>query len=281
LLHFTDITHLREAEEMRRDFVANVSHELRTPLTAVLGFIETLRGPARDDPAAQDRFLSIMEDEARRMNRLVSDLLSLSRVEAAERMRPSDLVDLGAVLEGTVAAMRPTAELSGNEIVLKKETAGAGGERAPDPRRSRSADAGLSEPHGKRAEIRGAGSCHRPDAGARGRQRQHEGPVIRVDVTDRGDGIDPQHVPRLTERFYRVDTHRSRAMGGTGLGLAIVKHIVNRHRGRLRITSEKGRGQHVQRAVSRGVTASHGVPSPQPFGHNHDYVKYRHGRRNA
>jgi two-component system phosphate regulon sensor histidine kinase PhoR len=114
LLHFTDITHLREAEEMRRDFVANVSHELRTPLTAVLGFIETLRGAAKDDPAARDRFLSIMEDEARRMNRLVSDLLSLSRVESEERMRPSDLVDIGAVLKGTVAAMRPTAELSGN-----------------------------------------------------------------------------------------------------------------------------------------------------------------------
>jgi two-component system phosphate regulon sensor histidine kinase PhoR len=245
LLHFTDITHLREAEEMRRDFVANVSHELRTPLTAVLGFIETLRGAAKDDPAARDRFLSIMEDEARRMNRLVSDLLSLSRVESEERMRPSDLVDIGAVLKGTVAAMRPTAELSGNEIVLTSaigsdaEGAEARGLIQGDRDQLMQVFLNLTEnalKYGgpdrqvdlKLTREEGTGSL--------------KGKVIRVDVTDRGDGVDPQHVPRLTERFYRVDTHRSRAMGGTGLGLAIVKHIVNRHRGRLRITSEKGKG---------------------------------------
>jgi len=246
LLHFTDITHLREAEEMRRDFVANVSHELRTPLTAVLGFIETLRGPARDDPAAQDRFLSIMEDEARRMNRLVSDLLSLSRVEAAERMRPSDVVDLGAVLEGTVAAMRPSADLSGNTINF--ETNGYLGDGQED-----------ASPNlilGDRDQLmqvflnltENALKYGGPDRAVDLRLSQEDGTgslkgtVIRVDVSDRGDGIDPQHIPRLTERFYRVDTHRSRAMGGTGLGLAIVKHIINRHRGRLRITSEKGQG---------------------------------------
>jgi two-component system phosphate regulon sensor histidine kinase PhoR len=247
LLHFTDITHLREAEEMRRDFVANVSHELRTPLTAVLGFIETLRGPARDDAAAQDRFLSIMEDEARRMNRLVSDLLSLSRVEAAERMRPSDLVDLGAVLEGTVAAMRPTAELSGNEIVLRI---------ADNARLAEQGDVARTLILGDRDQlmqvflnlVENALKYGGPDRAVDVTLTREDGSgslkgkVIRVDVADRGDGIEQQHVPRLTERFYRVDTHRSRAMGGTGLGLAIVKHIVNRHRGRLRITSEKGRG---------------------------------------
>jgi two-component system phosphate regulon sensor histidine kinase PhoR len=249
LLHFTDITHLREAEEMRRDFVANVSHELRTPLTAVLGFIETLRGPARNDPSAQDRFLSIMEDEARRMNRLVSDLLSLSRVEAAERMRPSSLVDLGAVLEGTVAAMRPTAELSGNTIRLDLDTGGEtpgqgtdGGLRHPvlgDRDQLMQVFLNLTENAlkygGPDREV--SLSLSREDGSG-----SMKGNVIRVDVTDHGDGIDPQHVPRLTERFYRVDTHRSRAMGGTGLGLAIVKHIVNRHRGRLKIRSEKGQG---------------------------------------
>ncbi len=243
LLHFTDITHLREAEEMRRDFVANVSHELRTPLTAVLGFIETLRGPARDDPEAQDRFLSIMEDEARRMNRLVSDLLSLSRVEAAERMRPSDVVDLGAVLDGTVAAMRPAAELSGNEIVLTVD-ASVGGQGKPgqilgDRDQLMQVFLNLTENALK------YGGPDRPVELTLSREDgtgSLKGRVIRVDVSDRGDGIDPQHVPRLTERFYRVDTHRSRAMGGTGLGLAIVKHIINRHRGRLRISSEKGRG---------------------------------------
>jgi two-component system phosphate regulon sensor histidine kinase PhoR len=247
LLHFTDITHLREAEEMRRDFVANVSHELRTPLTAVLGFIETLRGPARNDAEAQDRFLSIMEDEARRMNRLVSDLLSLSRVEAAERMRPSDLVDLRAVLDGTLAAMRPAAELTGNTIVLHTDATETVAGQGEAPRNLILGDRdqlmqvflNLTENALK------YGGPDRPVELTLSREDgsgSMKGKVIRVDVTDRGDGIDPQHVPRLTERFYRVDTHRSRAMGGTGLGLAIVKHIVNRHRGRLRITSEKGRG---------------------------------------
>jgi two-component system, OmpR family, phosphate regulon sensor histidine kinase PhoR len=247
LLHFTDITHLREAEEMRRDFVANVSHELRTPLTAVLGFIETLRGPARNDEAARDRFLSIMEDEARRMNRLVSDLLSLSRVEAAERMRPSEVVDLRAVLGATLAAMRPAAELTGNTIVIATEA-------VEDV--SGQGEASRNLILGDRDQLMQVflnltenalkyGGPDRPVELTLSREDgsgSMKGKVIRVDVTDHGDGIDPQHVPRLTERFYRVDTHRSRAMGGTGLGLAIVKHIVNRHRGRLRITSEKGRG---------------------------------------
>lgn len=245
LLHFTDITHLREAEEMRRDFVANVSHELRTPLTAVLGFIETLRGPARNDREAQDRFLSIMEDEARRMNRLVSDLLSLSRVEAAERMRPADVVDLGAVIDGTLAAIRPSAEDSGNTLVLRNDLSGDAGQ-----------EPGRAQIHGDRDQLMQVflnltenalkyGGPNKPVTISLTREHGSgslKGPVIRVDVTDCGDGIDALHVPRLTERFYRVDTHRSRAMGGTGLGLAIVKHIVNRHRGRLRINSEQGQG---------------------------------------
>ena len=245
LLHFSDITHLREAEEMRRDFVANVSHELRTPLTAVLGFIETLRGPARHDPEAQDRFLSIMEDEARRMNRLVSDLLSLSRVEAAERMRPSDVVDLGAVIDGTLAAIRPSAEDSGNVLELRNDLIDASG-----------GPGGAARIHGDRDQLMQVflnltenalkyGGPEKPVTIVLSRESGSgslKGPVIRVDITDRGDGIDPLHIPRLTERFYRIDTHRSRSMGGTGLGLAIVKHIVNRHRGRLRISSEKGQG---------------------------------------
>ena len=119
LLHFEDITHLREAEEMRRDFVANVSHELRTPLTAILGFIETLRGPARSDPAAQDRFLGIMEDEARRMNRIVSDLLSLSRVEGQERIQPDDNVALNELIQSAAAALRPQAEEAGCGITIE------------------------------------------------------------------------------------------------------------------------------------------------------------------
>ncbi|WP_284265100.1 sensor histidine kinase [Roseicyclus amphidinii] len=248
LLHFTDITHLREAEEMRRDFVANVSHELRTPLTAVLGFIETLRGPAREDVAARDRFLGIMEAEARRMNRLVSDLLSLSRVESQERQRPSGDVDLRAVLEGVIAALRPGAEDQNSALTLETRPAapallmgneGQGFRLRGDRDQLMQVFLNLTENalkyggEGRPVTLRlgweeGAGSL--------------KGPVLRVDVVDRGDGIDPLHIPRLTERFYRVDTHRSRAMGGTGLGLAIVKHIVNRHRGRLRIESHPGQG---------------------------------------
>jgi two-component system phosphate regulon sensor histidine kinase PhoR len=245
LLHFTDITHLREAEEMRRDFVANVSHELRTPLTAVLGFIETLRGPAKEDAAARDRFLSIMEDEARRMNRLVSDLLSLSRVEAAERMRPSDLVDLCAVLDGVRAAMRPAAEENGNTLELEHVGLGTGADGRARALILGDRDQLMQVFMNLVENALKYGGPDRPVRIVLSREEgtgSLKGSVIRVDVIDMGDGIDLQHVPRLTERFYRVDTHRSRAMGGTGLGLAIVKHIVNRHRGRLRIASEKGVG---------------------------------------
>ena len=222
---------------MRRDFVANVSHELKTPLTSVLGFIETLRGPARDDVETRDRFLGIMEVEARRMNRMVQDLLSLSRVEGQERMRPSDRVDLGRVIRGAVSTLRPVAESAGNalDVRLPEEVRPVSG----DPDQLTQVFLNLIE---NALKYGGAG---RPvlvevteGEGAGGLR----GPWICASVHDRGEGIDPRHLPRLTERFYRVDNHRSRAMGGTGLGLAIVKHIVNRHRGRLKITSEPGQG---------------------------------------
>lgn len=237
LLHFSDITHLREVEEMRRDFVANVSHELRTPLTAILGFIETLRGPASADPEAQNRFLGIMEDEARRMNRIVSDLLSLSRVEGQERIRPDDRVALDDLIQSTVAALKPQAEEAQSRIEIE-------GPEAPIMVRGDSDQLmqvlmNLTEnalKYGGRDKpvvIRLSNSIGTGTM---------KGPVAQIEVIDHGDGIDPVHLPRLTERFYRIDTHRSRAMGGTGLGLAIVKHIVNRHRGRLKIYSEQGVG---------------------------------------
>ncbi|MEX3015288.1 ATP-binding protein [Gymnodinialimonas hymeniacidonis] len=240
LLHFTDVTHLREAEEIRRDFVANVSHELRTPLTAVLGFIETLRGPAKDDPAAQERFLSIMEEEAQRMNRLVSDLLSLSRVEAAERMRPSDVVDLDGLLQASLASLRPRAEETGNTLSLEIDPSATSAASIIGERdQLMQVFLNLTENAIKYGGPDKPVTLRISRGEGRGLMR---GPFVQVDVTDQGDGIDGQHLPRLTERFYRVDTHRSREMGGTGLGLAIVKHIVNRHRGRLKITSEKGKG---------------------------------------
>jgi two-component system phosphate regulon sensor histidine kinase PhoR len=248
LLHFSDVTHLREAEEMRRDFVANVSHELRTPLTAVMGFIETLRGPAKDDAAARARFLGIMEDEARRMNRLVSDLLSLSKVEQQERQRPADIVDARAVLEGVMAALRPAAEDQDSTITLETTQtdpallmgdAGAQFRIRGDRDQLMQVFLNLSE---NALKYGGAGRPVVLRLGWEEGSGNIKGPVLRADVIDKGEGIDPLHLPRLTERFYRIDTHRSRAMGGTGLGLAIVKHIINRHRGRLRIQSEPGQG---------------------------------------
>ncbi len=247
LLHFHDVTHLREAEEMRRDFVANVSHELRTPLTAILGFIETLRGPARNDVEATDRFFSIMEDEARRMNRMVSDLLSLSRVEGQERMRPSDEVDLADVLNGAVASLRHQADEGKNTLEVL-------GVDQPllltgDEDQLTQVFLNLTE---NALKYGGAGRPVTLKASEEEGTGSMKGPVLRVDVIDQGDGIDPLHLPRLTERFYRVDTHRSRAMGGTGLGLAIVKHIVNRHRGRLRIMSEPGLGSTFSVVLPKG-----------------------------
>ncbi len=237
LLSFEDVTDLEQAGQMRRDFVANVSHELRTPLTALLGFIETLKGAARDDAAARDRFLTIMEREAERMNRLVRDLLHLSRVEAEERVRPTERVDVAQLVGSTLTALKPMARAAGVELEVT-------GEAGPLPV---AADAdqltqvfhNLIENAVKYGGSGGRVSVHLTreprDPGLRG-------PAVRIDVIDRGEGIDAIHLPRLTERFYRVDSHRSREKGGTGLGLAIVKHIVNRHRGRFRIESTRGEG---------------------------------------
>ncbi|MCT8160468.1 ATP-binding protein [Pseudoruegeria sp. SHC-113] len=237
LLSFEDITHVEESSQIRRDFVANVSHELRTPLTALIGFIETLRGPAKNDEAARERFLGIMEKETHRMTRLVKDLLSLSRVESEERMRPGDPVDLGNCLASARQALRPQAEDAGVAVVIE-------GIDGPvivpgDADQLQQVFTNLFENAIK------YGGRNRTVTVRVSRQEMEpmlRGPAARVDVIDEGEGIDPIHIPRLTERFYRVDSHRSREMGGTGLGLAIVKHIVNRHRGRLKIASQEGQG---------------------------------------
>ena len=237
LLTFEDVTATEAAVRMRRDFVANVSHELRTPLTAVLGFIETLRGAARDDPAARERFLGIVEREARRMAQLVDDLLSLGRVEQDERVRPRDAVDLGALIEDVVAALAPVAADAGAVI----EVARPGGiVFVPgNANQLRQVLTNLIENAikygGRSAPVTVTLTDAAPEPALRA-----DG--MRIAVTDRGEGIAAHHIPRLTERFYRIDTHRSRELGGTGLGLAIVKHIVSRHRGRLRIDSVPGQG---------------------------------------
>ncbi len=237
LCAFEDISDEEQIGQMRRDFVANVSHELRTPLTALLGFIETLRGAARDDPAARERFLGIMAGEAGRMTRLVRDLLSLSRVEAEERIRPTDHVDLAALAAAAVATLCPMAEAAGVALALH-------GAQAP---RVVAGDADqitqvLHNLIENAVRYGATGGEVTVSLSAAAPEPWMRGPMAQVAVADRGEGIDPIHIPRLTERFYRVDAHRSRAAGGTGLGLAIVKHIVNRHRGRLRIDSAPGTG---------------------------------------
>lgn len=234
---FEDITEVEQMGEIRRDFVANVSHELRTPLTALLGFIETLRGAAKDDPAARERFLGIMEREAGRMNRLVRDLLHLSRVEAEERVRPTDLVDLSAIIAMATATLKPMADAAGVVVHLIGEVTPikvpADADQLTQVFHNLLENAIKYGAAGKTVTVKITRDLRDPNLRA---------PAIRVDVVDQGDGIDPLHLPRLTERFYRVDSHRSREKGGTGLGLAIVKHIINRHRGRFRIESDLGKG---------------------------------------
>jgi len=238
LVSFEDVTDLERAGQMRRDFVANVSHELKTPLTALLGFIETLRGAARDDAEARERFLTIMEREATRMDRLVSDLLSLSRVESAERQRPTDPVELDELIAATVSALRPTAEAAG----VRLEVGGETGPRMVVPGDADQLTQVFANLIENGIKYGGAGGLVTARLSYTPRDLAVRGPAVQVAVSDRGEGFDPIHIPRLTERFYRVDTHRSREQGGTGLGLAIAKHIVNRHRGRFRIDSAPGQG---------------------------------------
>lgn len=226
-----------ETEQMRRDFVANVSHELRTPLTALMGFIETLRGPARNDGDARMRFLDIMERECGRMNRLVADLLSLSRVEQDERRRPVQSIDLAGLLRSEVATLTPAANAAGVRLDLS-----APGDKVMVPGDADQLVQVFRNLIENGVKYGGGGGVVAVLLERMAHEPVLRGPGWAVTVADQGEGVEQQHLPRLTERFYRVDTHRSREKGGTGLGLAIVKHIVSRHRGRLRIESELGQG---------------------------------------
>ena len=235
-LFFRDVSAERRSERMRVDFIANVSHELRTPLASLSGFIETLQGPAREDPEARARFLDIMGRQAGRMTRLVNDLLQLSRTELREHVRPSERVELSGEVAHMLEILAPRARERGASFAVALEpdltvlgdrdellrlvenlvenAIRYGGAGAPIEIALRRLPAGPSAPGGA-AELR---------------------------VRDHGPGIAAEHIPRLTERFYRVDVVESRQSGGTGLGLAIVKHIVGRHRGRLAIESRPGHG---------------------------------------
>lgn len=246
LILLRDVTAARRLDNLRSDFIANVSHELKTPLATLLGFIETMRGPARDDPAAQERFLGIMHDQASRMTRMVSDLLSLSRIELHEHSRPRGTTDLARVLGSVGDGLGWKAQkrkiklclpdpdllpcipgdsdeltqvfqnLIDNALKYGREGTKVTVEASiiTDPVQLKSRLPGLRDPKG----------------------------MVAIAISDQGEGIARQHLPRLTERFYRVDAARSRDLGGTGLGLAIVKHIVNHHRGSLELASVLGEG---------------------------------------
>ncbi|HWV81400.1 MAG TPA: ATP-binding protein [Hyphomicrobiaceae bacterium] len=229
-----DLTEQDRLGRMRADFVANASHELRTPLASLVGFIETLQGRASEDPAARTRFLGIMGQQTARMSRLVDDLLSLSRVEMREHVPPRTAIDLNETIAAAVQALEPVAKASGAALKFTPCD-------------------GPAVVLGETDEIVQVLQNLVQNAlkyGAPGRpvsvsiRREARGPTSRIAVAvrDDGPGIAPEHLPRLTERFYRVNAKSSREKGGTGLGLAIVKHIINRHRGELRIESELGKG---------------------------------------
>jgi two-component system phosphate regulon sensor histidine kinase PhoR len=232
ILVLDDLTEARATERMRVDFVANASHELRTPLASLSGFIETLQGAAKDDPQARNRFLTMMHEQAMRMKRLIDDLLSLSRVEMRAHARPSEKVDLNALLRHVIDTLAPLArelevrieaDLPAGKIMIAADR-----DELVQVFNNLIENACKYGSSGKRVVVRAAGN-----AGGKG---------CSVAVIDFGPGIAAEHLPRLTERFYRVDAEESRRHRGTGLGLAIVKHIVGRHRGRLQIESEPGRG---------------------------------------
>lgn len=241
VLALYDVTASKSIERMRADFVANASHELRTPLSTLLGFVETLRGPARDDSEARDRFLAIMHEQGSRMARLIADLLSLSRVELDEHSQPTGCVDLRRTLRSAADTLDLQVRRRGMSIALDvpddlPPVTGQADELAQvfqnllDNAVKYGRDDTLVEVVARVAEAVPDHAGRLPAA------------AVRVVVRDHGDGIAREHLPRLTERFFRVDDARSRKLGGTGLGLAIVKHVVNRHRGRLEIDSVVGGG---------------------------------------
>ncbi len=238
ILSFRDVSELRRIDRMRSDFVANASHELRTPLASLRGFIETMQGPARNDPKAQERFLAIMLDQATRMSRLVDDLMSLSRLELRANIAPDQKVDLVPVIGHVRDALLPLANELDVVITL----------HLPD----RSA-----EVQGDRDELVQVFQNLVENACKYGQEgkvvdvwlRAEPGKPVEVSVIDKGPGIPAEHVPRLTERFYRVSVADSRSKKGTGLGLAIVKHILTRHRARLIIKSELGQWHGLYRQI--------------------------------
>jgi two-component system phosphate regulon sensor histidine kinase PhoR len=236
LISIRDLTEQDRLARMRADFVANASHELRTPLASLRGFVETLQGAAKDDPKARDRFLGVMSEQAQRMTRLIDDLLSLSRVEMREHLTPAEHVDLNEAASHVIQTLQPIAAAAGASIELRELPTAAviRGDRDEIVQLLQNLIQNALK-YGKPGGHIGVEIAHEPKGGGRGAR-------FVLSVSDDGPGIAPEHLPRLTERFYRVSVAASREKGGTGLGLAIVKHILNRHRGELIITSKLGAG---------------------------------------
>jgi len=231
LLTFRDVSQARRIERMRSDFVANASHELRTPLASLRGFIETLQGPAKNDLKAHERFLAIMHEQATRMSRLVDDLLSLSRLELRSNLAPDQTVDLVPLLGHVRDSLQPLAGDLGVEVALhlpdRPVTVNGDRDELVQVFENLIENACKYGQEGKRVDVVLTGGGEAP---------------VELSVTDYGPGIPPEHVPRITERFYRVNVEASRSRKGTGLGLAIVKHILTRHKARLVVKSELGKG---------------------------------------
>jgi len=243
LIRFVDRSEARAAEQMRVDFVANASHELRTPLSTLIGYTETLREQADEiDPATRERFLSVVHDEARRMQRVVEDLISLSRIEAQKFTALTDAIDLRPLIEQAAENARLMAAERNSTIVRSIEP------RLPPI----AADSGqiLQLLDNLIANALRYGEAGTPVIV----KARTDGAMVHLSVSDEGEGIAPEHIARLTERFYRVDASRSRSLGGTGLGLAIVKHIVERHRGRLSIESKVGVGTEIHVLLPAAVS---------------------------
>jgi len=237
MIAFHDVTSAINAQQMRADFVANVSHELRSPLSSLVGFIETLTEAAQNDKEARERFLGIMDGEARRMARLIDDLLSLSHVEANEHIRPKEKVDLALMVGSIADALSVKAKARKIDVIREgfEDLDNITGDRdeLTEVFTNLLDNAVKYGAEGSTVTLQAERVERIPDVG---------GPGIALRVMDQGEGIATEFIPRLTERFYRIDKGRSRSMGGTGLGLAIVKHIVNRHRGRFMIESTLGKG---------------------------------------
>lgn len=238
-----DLTRFYHLDKARANFIANASHELRTPLTSIVGYVETLQEVAKDDPESLDKFLPIIHDQAWRMTRLVEDLLSLSRIEMTESDIPSGQLEIKNLITAVIESLYPKAKTKNMPIKLSGDTANVIGSRdeltqvfvnlldnaIKYGRENTPIQIKIIKTQDCRTANHSLYECTTSGC-------------VMVELQDESDGIDPRHIPRLTERFYRVDKDRSKQMGGTGLGLAIVKHIVNRHRGQLEIQSELGVG---------------------------------------